>query len=712
MKKVLFFLVLVIVFTKSEAQWTQNGNDGIPPINVFDLDSFLLTFNSYGIQKSTNNGISWSLIPSPCVFNKELLNSNGRIIVTSDKGIYISDDYGFSWLQSNNGITNPGNGNQNTILKLSNGDIIFANNNGLYKSINNGNNWTAMTTSPTNIRSLGFDTTSSIMVCATQGGIHVSNDLGLTWVLQNTGLTSTNIIVLEHLNGVWFCATNLGNIFVSTNNTFQWVSANGLLGTYMNPRILKANNQILANRTTGVQVYNFITSQFENSSLNQSFPVCISDGINQTFFGGEIINNKPDIYNSIYTNSLVGTNWNYIRGLRNTAPTGFDKLNTDLLAFDGAGAGCYSASLDSSYYIIGAPYVFGSVSGNITNSLKYQNQKFYSATNSGIWISNDSAQTWVQHTSGLPQTPPSNYFYTYDLEVFGDTIIVSTDQGPYISTNGGNSFSIANFPGTTSSKDLLYHNGKLYSVGSPKMLVSSDLGANWVQFGSLTAGFLKIYGTGNYIYSSDEQEIYFTNDTVGITSNISGNIGQFMGPGSNPSIAAIDSLLFVSAFFRVGVQKMNINQPGVYTDISDNLPVYEETPGFYQYPYMNGGSALTIFDNKLWLGTAGMSCFTRPLSDFGYPPVVVTDSKNETKKAGETALSIYPSPANETLKINGLYESANIEIYGLQGELIHSIKNTNSTYLTLDIRNFPNGIYFVKVSDRKGNVSTGKFVKD
>jgi hypothetical protein len=127
---------------------------------------------------------------------------------------------------------------------------------------------------------------------------------------------------------------------------------------------------------------------------------------------------------------------------------------------------------------------------------------------------------------------------------------------------------------------------------------------------------------------------------------------------------------------------------------------------------MNGGSALTIFDNKLWLGTAGMSCFTRPLSDFGYPPVVVTDSKNETKKAGETALSIYPNPANETLKINGLYESANIEIYGLQGELIHSIKNTNSTYLTLDIRNFPNGIYFVKVSDRKGNVSTGKFVKD
>jgi hypothetical protein len=48
----------------------------------------------------------------------------------------------------------------------------------------------------------------------------------------------------------------------------------------------------------------------------------------------------------------------------------------------------------------------------------------------------------------------------------------------------------------------------------------------------------------------------------------------------------------------------------------------------------------------------------------------------------------------------------------LQGKLIHSIKNTNSTYLTLDIRNFPNGIYFVKVSDRKGNVSTGKFVKD
>jgi hypothetical protein len=714
MKKLLFLLTLVCVFAKSEAQWTQGGNDGAPPRNIFDLDSFQLTLNNYGIYKTINNGQSWHLIPCPGVQYIDLFISSGRIFATTVEGIYVSDDYGVSWSASNSGISGPGNAAPKSIVKLPNTDLLYSNSNSLYKSINNGNTWVILNTSPTGIRNIIFDSISNLLVCATQTGITASYDLGLTWNSQNNGLTSTNIAMIENLNGSWFCVTTNNNIFVSQNNSFQWALASGLTGTYINPRILIANNLLLANRTTGVHVYNFNTSQFELSPLNQSFNVVIEQGINQIFFGGEIVSNKPDFYNSTYTYDS-GINWNYTRGLRNSAVLGFNQLNNDKLSFDYAGAGCFSASLDSSYYIIGPPYVFGSISGNISNSLKYQNQKFYCATNSGIWISNDSAQTWVQYTSGLPQTPPSNYFYTYDLEVFGDTIIVSTDQGPYISTNGGNSFSIANFPGTTSSKDLVCHNGKLYSAGSPKMLVSSDLGANWLQFGSLTTGFLKIYGTGNYIYSSDEQEIYFTNDTVGITSNISGNIGQFMGPGSNPSIAAIDSLLFVSAFFRVGVQKMNINQPGVYTDISDNLPVYEETPGFYQYPYMNGGSALTIFDNKLWLGTTGMSCFTRPLSDFGYPPVV-TEYKKKEITSSQDAFRIYPNPGTELLnvKLNYSHNKANeIHVINASGNKVLQIEiDAQKDLISFSIQHFPKGIYILKVIDDKGNFNSMKFVKE
>jgi hypothetical protein len=443
--------------------------------------------------------------------------------------------------------------------------------------------------------------------------------------------------------------------------------------------------------------------------------VVIAVGLNQIFYGGEIVSNKPDYYNSTYTNDF-GLTWNYTRGLRNSAVLGFSQLNNDKLSFDYAGAGCYSASLDSSYYIIGAPYVFGSISANISNSLKYQNQKFYCATNSGIWISNDSAQTWVQHTTGLPQTPPSNYFYTYDLEVFGDTIVVSTDQGPFISTNGGNSFVIAAFTGTTTSKDLLFHNGKLYSAGNPKMMVSSNLGANWMQFGSQTALFRELAASGHYIYSASDQSIHMTIDTVGITTDVTGTLDLYIGQGNNPGIAAYDTLLFVSNFYNVGVQKMNVNQPGVYTNISDNLPVYELSPGNNRYPYMDGTCNMTIFDNKLWLGTSGMSCFTRPLSDFGYPPVVVTDGKKaELEEKKEERLRVYPNPSHNELNLQYSFEgegTIRLLVTDLTGRRFQEQNLAVSRGIsTINIKDLPEGMYLIELFDQKGNYKKNKFIK-
>jgi hypothetical protein len=714
MKKLFFLLSLVFVFTKSEAQWTQGGNDGAQPELIFDLDSFQLTLNNFGIYKSINNGLTWYLIPCPAVQYVDLLISNGRILASSDKGIFVSDDYGNTWTASNSGIVSPGNVNQKSILHLPNNEILYSNGVGLYKSTTNGNSWTAISTGPTSIRNIVYETVNNLLVCATQTGIQVSNDLGQNWVMENTGLTSLNLMLLEYLNGVWVCGSTNSNIFVSQNNSFQWSLATGLTGIYINPRILVANNQLLANRTTGVHVYNFNTAQFELSALNQSFLVAISQGLNQVFYGGEIVSNKPDYYNSTYTNDF-GLTWNFTRGLRNSAVLGFSQLNNDKLSFNYAGAGCYSAYLDSSYYIIGAPYVFGSTSANISNSLKYQNQKFYCATNSGIWISNDSAQTWVQQLSGLPATQPGNYHYVYDLEVFGDTIIAGTPSGPYISTNGGISFSISNFPGATTSYDLLYHNGKLYSGGSPKMLVSSDLGANWSQFGSTTDVFQQMAASGPYIYSASDQSIYLTIDSIGTTTNITGNLDPFIGIGNNPGIAAYDSLLFVSNFFRVGVHKMNINQPGVFTDISHNLPVYEETPGFFQYPYLSFAGKMTIFDNKLWLGTAGMSCFTRPLSDFGYPPVVVTDSKKSNQKEINFEVKIYPNPFSEELNLLINCKDQNpllIEINNISGELVYQQSSTvSSGILKINLASLNSGLYLVKLSDAEGNMKAVKFVK-
>jgi hypothetical protein len=302
------------------------------------------------------------------------------------------------------------------------------------------------------------------------------------------------------------------------------------------------------------------------------------------------------------------------------------------------------------------------------------------------------------------------------LEVFGDTIVVSTDQGPFISTNGGNSFVIAAFTGTTTSKDLLFHNGKLYSAGNPKMMVSSNLGANWMQFGSQTALFRELAASGHYIYSASDQSIHMTIDTVGITTDVTGTLDLYIGQGNNPGIAAYDTLLFVSNFYNVGVQKMNVNQPGVYTNISDNLPVYELSPGNNRYPYMDGTCNMTIFDNKLWLGTSGMSCFTRPLSDFGYPPVVVTDGKKaELEEKKEERLRVYPNPSHNELNLQYSFEgegTIRLLVTDLTGRRFQEQNLAVSRGIsTINIKDLPEGMYLIELFDQKGNYKKNKFIK-
>lgn len=159
---------------------------------------------------------------------------------------------------------------------------------------------------------------------------------------------------------------------------------------------------------------------------------------------------------------------------------------------------------------------------------------------------------------------------------------------------------------------------------------------------------------------------------------------------------------------------MNVNQPGVYTDISDNLPVYEESPGFYQYPYLSFAGKMTIFDNKLWLGTGGMACFTRPLSDFGYPPVV-TEDKNEESVVSKEEFSVYPNPVDDVLNLKFDYanfKAKEIQILNIEGLLVQQISLTSQqAAIEIPVSQWSKGIYFIRITDQNGNSKSKKFIK-
>jgi photosystem II stability/assembly factor-like uncharacterized protein len=70
-------------------------------------------------------------------------------------------------------------------------------------------------------------------------------------------------------------------------------------------------------------------------------------------------------------------------------------------------------------------------------------------------------------------------------------------------------------------------------------------------------------------------------------------------------------------------------------------------------------------------------------------------------------ISIYPNPAKTILSVTGLTQSSKISVFDLSGKLLIIKHITNDK---IDISNLKNGIYIIRITDRKGT-STKKFVK-
>ncbi|MFM2226584.1 MAG: hypothetical protein RJA07_2786 [Bacteroidota bacterium] len=89
--------------------------------------------------------------------------------------------------------------------------------------------------------------------------------------------------------------------------------------------------------------------------------------------------------------------------------------------------------------------------------------------------------------------------------------------------------------------------------------------------------------------------------------------------------------------------------------------------------------------------------------------------------ANKDQLVVYPNPTNEWLTINDKWLTINtIEITDMLGRVMVSlsnhinqqIKNSSTQPLQIDVSTLPNGIYFIKTIDVKGNQLNAKFVKE
>jgi len=79
------------------------------------------------------------------------------------------------------------------------------------------------------------------------------------------------------------------------------------------------------------------------------------------------------------------------------------------------------------------------------------------------------------------------------------------------------------------------------------------------------------------------------------------------------------------------------------------------------------------------------------------------------------ALSIYPNPATETLKIKKLQniDLKNASIFDISGRLISSIDLTQTiSEKRIALNNITKGIYFIRITDDQGGIIARKFIKE
>lgn len=159
----------VFLSTNNGSSWTA-VNNGIWNMNVWSLTScgsYLFAGTWGTLFRSTNNGTNWTAIALPILSFTAFATYGTNVFAgTWAGGVYLSTDYGSSWTEVNNGLSNL------IIRSLTvSGSNVFAGSDGggVYRSTNNGTSWVAINTGLLNLYVTAIITSGSNVFAGTWG---------------------------------------------------------------------------------------------------------------------------------------------------------------------------------------------------------------------------------------------------------------------------------------------------------------------------------------------------------------------------------------------------------------------------------------------------------------------------------------------------------------------------------------------------------------
>ncbi|MCX6320022.1 MAG: Tc toxin subunit A [Bacteroidetes bacterium] len=434
-----------------------------------------------------NNGGLLHTSSSPASVHS-IQNANNTIYACTYRGLFTSNDAGTTWTQLTDlNSKTPFTGFNISCLLFVNGNLFAGtqiqdggNSKGLWTSPDGGNTW-----KPVKVNGCtGADSSvilyienfgNTIYVGTGSNGLWTSVDQGNTWNQVTSISTTANVNSIQNICNA---------IYVQTDTTVLWTSAD--------------------NGNTWNQVSSIPTAACVN---------CIQYIGNALYVGIE--------YGGVYTCFNGGVTFNKLYGLNVNAIQNF---NTTIYACTSRGI-LTSADEGNTWQSIDN----STLANSNVNFIQFVNDNLYAGTDNGLWISTDEGTTWIQPSNSelstlrieqVYETANTVYIGTsnnvfngpsgvYKLlkgedtwvniqnnNVFlpvatinriceiANTVYVGTDnQGLWTSTDGGNTWIIANSPFTADQTiNCIYKTANVAYIGADNGLwFSSDEGTTWIQ---------------------------------------------------------------------------------------------------------------------------------------------------------------------------------------------------------------------------------------
>ena len=450
-----------------------------------DIYAFNSGFFGFGLFLSTDVGSHWVLVHNPITDSQWIWavgSFDSTIFIYGGAGFYCSTDQGTTWQPSDSGIENRGI----KTLKQVDSNLFAGTDSGLYVSSDRGHHWSLLSPRLASLSISNIAVSGNTIVLITDSGIYHSSDFGTDWKRYNDTIgfwwsygptsvgTSGPNFVIGGQYGVW----------LSTDSGNSWRSVNVGVGYLLSTDLGEGASALLASNDSEVFAGNLFASSDLGTTwrfagigwYGNAYSFCLEVSGDSLFVGSEdsilfssdggvswsgrdlppiqrnVVVNTMDIQGQtllagtggygIYRSSDAGISWQKSSsGILDTDVTVLAHIGdtwlagaTNLLSLPPGNTGprIYRSTDDGFDWTgisIGPP-------GYTVRGFAVMGSKIFLATDTAIWVSSDSGQTWSSVLPGLA------YPYFRSIAVVDSDLLVGTRaQGIFLLTNNGTEWS-------------------------------------------------------------------------------------------------------------------------------------------------------------------------------------------------------------------------------------------------------------------------------